>query len=1727
MLIPVPGAWRRCLPILLCVVVGLLGETLRAQSALDGFDPEVTGSVNALAVYSLKAGAYAGKIVVGGSFSQIQPHLLVTYYPASGLARLNLDGTVDTSFAIPTLTYPGNASLPAQVNKLIAMDNGQVIVGGNFQVTAGGQTLKYLVRFNADGSVDTTFTPSLVGDVNGAVTGLYTQATDYSAPIYVGGNFNQVTWNGASIGSVNSMGHAFRLNTGGAGNPALTLDTVWQPNADAQVDAFGVQPDGNIVIGGAFLNVQGVPRTYLARVNTTDAAVDNSYNPQPNAQVTSLVIETTGNAVIGGWFTQLNPLQTNGTYLAASSTVGYIARILLNGEQDTSFVAAAANDVQGLLLEDNGDIVLVGDLGLVAGSVSASQGDFIARLLPTGQPDGTFLPGFDATTYAVAEMPNGQLIVGGIFNSVNTGHSADAIPRKALARLNADGTLDSDFNPSAFGGFGTIYVESDGSYLVGGSFTSIGNVTIRNLAHILPNGSVDTGFEPDPDGPVQAITIDANGMIVIGGFFQNPVPVGESTAIPYLARMSKTGVLDTTFQPDPNFNVDAIIATGTGSGVQYIVGGGFTIWNQGQGATVSTSTTTVLAEYLARVNNDGSIDQTFEPTPTPSGAEAVSALLIDSTGKYVIVGGSFSGFTPAGTLVKAAVTSNESDVARINLTDGTVDTTWNPNSLASIVTSGPVNALALEPNGEILIGGTFSGLVPGNAPLDPVSHLPIPTYQAYLALIQTNGDIDTSFTPSIDGPIYAEAIDPVTGKIYIGGVFKNVDNEYQPYLARLNANGTIDKNTSTVTGFGDTLNGPATAIAPLGGTADQVLVGGAFTQVTPFGSTTVLQEGHLVRFNPDGSVDTSFSVSANVSGSVNTIALADNGLIYIGGSFSNIGGAYASDLARFWNDSSYDPTFGADPRGGTGAGVNTVVVESNGNSVYVGGSFSGIGTNNAVGNFARINNDGSIDPTFAPPLINGTVNAANPEPSGEMVVGGNFTSITNATGTQYPLQSLALLYTIGNNAGNVDPGFNAQLNAGAVVNSVVVQPDTRILIGGSFTSINGTAVSNLARLNADGSLDSSFNPMVTGGPVNAIALEPDGSVVIGGSFTAVGGTAQANLAIVSSSGALSPAFGIAVNGPVRAVVLENPDNGAPDSILVGGTFSLVGGQARNNLARLIYPTGGAAETAENTAPTVDPAYNPNVNGTVNTVAFDPNGKTYIGGAFTMVGSIARNGVARLTETGLAVSQIEADPTYTKFTWTLAGEVPEMNSVIFQSSPDGFTWTTLGAGTQGAGNTWTINGANTEAVPTGGSFFIQAIGESQTTEYASESEFQQVFHFYGVPQASLQSESSVGATVGVPFYYELGVTNESGFSATATNIPPGLSFNGALAILYGTPTQAGTYTLEVTLTNENNGVPDSVTVPLTITVLSTAPAGAPVAPFARLYNLSSLGYVSSLSVMSAGFIIGGNGPLNVLLRAIGPGLAAFGLSAGQVPLSQPHATLFDSHQQPIIVAEGWDNSEAMMQLTAMVGAFPIQPGTDTSFATVLAPGSYTMQITTGDGTAGETLAEVYDAETNPLDVSQRLINISSIAQVSPGAPLLGGFVIGGTVPKTLIIRGVGPGLAGLGITNNLFDPVLTLYTASGTEITTNSDWMVPPTSSLYPIDDESSTSYTQFAADMAAVGAFALPTTGYDFNDTAGTAEVGYDTAIEITLPPGSYTAEITSASGETGTAMVEVYEFGE
>lgn len=267
------------------------------------------------------------------------------------------------------------------------------------------------------------------------------------------------------------------------------------------------------------------------------------------------------------------------------------------------------------------------------------------------------------------------------------------------------------------------------------------------------------------------------------------------------------------------------------------------------------------------------------------------------------------------------------------------------------------------------------------------------------------------------------------------------------------------------------------------------------------------------------------------------------------------------------------------------------------------------------------------------------------------------------------------------------------------------------------------------------------------------------------------------------------------------------------------------------------------------------------------------------------------------------------------------------------------------------------------------------------------------------------------------------------------------------------------------------------------------------PPSRLANLSGRALVGTgANILIPGFVIEGSSPRRVLIRAIGPGLTSFG-----VPDTLPEPTLrLFAGPSPLGANQGWNNAanaDEIRTVSATLGAFALAEGSaDSAMLVTLNPGLYTAHVADAAGRTGIALFEVYDAESG---ANVRLTNTSVRAQVGGGAGvIIPGLVVSPGEFKTVLIRAVGPGLAGLGVANHLREPVLTLF-AGPEAFERNAGW-------------SEAENAAEIASAAAAVGAFPLQP------DSA-------DSAILTTLSPGAYTLHVSSADGTTGVALVEVY----
>jgi len=313
--------------------------------------------------------------------------------------------------------------------------------------------------------------------------------------------------------------------------------------------------------------------------------------------------------------------------------------------------------------------------------------------------------------------------------------------------------------------------------------------------------------------------------------------------------------------------------------------------------------------------------------------------------------------------------------------------------------------------------------------------------------------------------------------------------------------------------------------------------------------------------------------------------------------------------------------------------------------------------------------------------------------------------------------------------------------------------------------------------------------------------------------------------------------------------------------------------------------------------------------------------------------------------------------------------------------------------------------------------------------------------------------------------------------------------------------------------DGRAVPGAVSAELTLTAFSGAESGAywvvvtSAAGSVRsataqvgledapLSNLSVRGRSSELQV---GFVAGG-GPRNLLLRAVGPGLSAFGVGG---LLADPVAELHHAVSNLDLIDDrndNWGAGGAGAELSALfssLGAFALVPGSADAAMQVAVDGARSVLVRGADGSSGVVLVEVYDMPSSGAGV---LTNLSARGFAGTGSQTLAaGFVLSGSKARRLLIRGVGPSLAAYGVSGALANPRLELFRSvngQNTSVASNDDWG----------------STTVFRQAFAAVGAF-----DYQATDSKSAA-------LDLTLEPGVYSVVVTSADGGTGTALVEIY----
>ncbi|MFZ1220182.1 MAG: delta-60 repeat domain-containing protein, partial [Chthoniobacterales bacterium] len=701
-------------------------------------------------------------------------------------------------------------------------------------------------------------------------------------------------------------------------------------------------------------------------------------------------------------------------------------------------------------VQPDGKILIFGDFTTVSPNGGAAvPRNHIARLNPDGTLDAAFSPNANDVVRAIALQADGQILVGGYFSEIG------GQPRNRIARLDPTTGLADSFDPNANSngsGVFTIFIQPDGKILVGGNFTSIGGQTRNNVARLDPTTGLADSFDPHTGSyfvqeTVFSFAMQRDGKILVGGMFSS---IGGQSRRG-IARLDPTTGLADRFNANANSNVLSVVVQPDG---KILVGGDFSsIGGQARSRVARLDPATGMADsfnpnanlaanpplsvYSIALQADGKVLAvgTFaniggqprnriarlDPATgladsfNPNANNWISSVALQADGK-VLVAGAFSTLAPNG---GATVTRNH--VARLE-TDGRLDQTLDLG-----IVGGSVNATAVQPDGKILIGGSFTSVlgVPRNN----------------IARVNPDGSVDLAFDPNANSTVYSIAVQP-DGKILVGGFFhgpNSIGGQTRNKIARL------DAITAQADSFDPNADGEIYAFVVQ---ADgKILISGQFATLSPNGCPPVTRRG-IARLDPSGSVD-SFDPG---NGTVLTMAGDAGGRILAGGAFSSMGGQARNRIARLDATTGLADSF--DPN--ASYFVIAIMPQSDG-KVLASGAFNNIGgqTRNHIGRLDAITGlADSFDPN-----ANDYVVSMMSQSDDKILVGGFFSGVNSIGGETR--NRFARLDAATGNADSFDPDSNEGLT------SIAVQSDGKILVGGHFTTIGNLSRSVFARLSND------------------------------------------------------------------------------------------------------------------------------------------------------------------------------------------------------------------------------------------------------------------------------------------------------------------------------------------------------------------------------------------------------------------------------------------------------------------------------------------------------------------------------------------------------------------------------------------------------------------------------------------------------------------------------------
>ncbi|MFC4509066.1 T9SS type A sorting domain-containing protein [Flavobacterium buctense] len=629
-----------------------------------------------------------------------------------------------------------------------------------------------------------------------------------------------------------------RLNVNGTIDSSFSIGTGFGSNANTSVETVTLQSDGKVLVGGGFSSYQSTSAPTLIRLNS-DASIDNSF------------VFSSFTAVYG-----INNILVlpNGKIIVLSYNYNKIARLNSDGTLDNSFnIGTGFNTLATkVVAQSDGKIIIVGSFTNFNG-VTRNR---IIRLNEDGAIDNSFSIGlgFNYTVNDVVIQPDGKIVVCGDFSTYK------GLDQKKIARLLTDGSIDNSFNIGTSFPNGTssndlqspskMIVDSNGKLIIIGTFTSYNSSSRSGFVKLLPDGSIDDSCNFTTNENLYSIDISSENKIIVGGSRK-------------IFRILDNGTQDLSLSYGLGFN-NNIFDTLIKSNGKYIVAGQFTEYQ---------AETNIVVQF----NADGTIDNSFNFNSGLGYVHGFIKTILELPNGQILVGGSFA-INVNGT--------NFSDLVRVN-TDGSID-----SSFDAPYTNGVINALAVQSDGKIMVGGTFSDV-------NGVSN-------GYLIRLNTNGSLDNSFDKGtgfvLGSYIGVQSIVILSdGKMLIGGNFNIYNNEPHNYIMRLLPNGSVDSTFQS----GDGFNGPLSKIMVQPN--NKIIVVGS---IGSYDSQNICGNNNcgIARLNFNGSLDSSF-ISTISTNYINDFVLQPDGKIIMGGFSYYIGGNPLNNFVRLNPDGSNDNSF--------------------------------------------------------------------------------------------------------------------------------------------------------------------------------------------------------------------------------------------------------------------------------------------------------------------------------------------------------------------------------------------------------------------------------------------------------------------------------------------------------------------------------------------------------------------------------------------------------------------------------------------------------------------------------------------------------------------------------------------------------------------------------------------------------------------------------------------------